>query len=309
VAGYRAIRAAADMAPERFLFTVAQWALRLNHPREAITVLEKLGPNGPHTRGPGAYWGLLTRAYHAVGDGDRELSAARQARRSNVESMVALSLEARALASLGRIDDVRRLLDTALTLPMEQGPTPLQLMVGIARSSSPAQLMLSAAQELRAHGYEDAAQSALARALEWYRTHPVRDTSTTGRRFEVANMLYQSRDWAGADTAFRALAAADTGNFILRGYLGAIAARRHDDAAARQALAKFDSLRATLDLPNTEAGYWQSKINAILGNEERALVLMSEVWGLQGISGIHAEFDYERLWRSKAFREFVRPKG
>jgi hypothetical protein len=74
-------------------------------------------------------------------------------------------------------------------------------------------------------------------------------------------------------------------------------------------IAKFDSLRPTLDQPKAEAGYWQSKINAILGNEERALVLMSEVWGLQGNSGIHAEFDYERLWPSSAFRAFVRPKG
>ena len=309
LAGYRAIRAAADMAPERFLYNVANLAMWLNRPREAIDVLNELGPNNPHAGGPGAYWGLLTRAYHAVGDGNRELAAARSARRANVEPMLALSFEARALASLGRIDDVRRLLDTALTLPMEQGPTALQLMVGIARNSSPAQLMVSAAQELRAHGHEEAAQEALARALAWYRSHPPYGESAAGRRFEIAKTLYLSRDWAAADTAFRALVAADTGHFIYRGFLGTIAARRHDDAAARQVIAKFDSLRPTLDQPKAEAGYWQSKINAILGDEERALVLMSEVWGLQGNSGIHAEFDYERLWRSTAFRAFVRPKG
>jgi len=308
LAGYRAMRAAAELAPERFLFNVAQRAMALNRPHEAIDVLERLGPDSPHAGGPGAYWSLLARSYHAVGDAQRELRVARAARHSNIEPMIALSLQVRALASLGRTTDVQALLDTALTLPMEHGPTPLQLMVGIARVSSPGQLMVSAAKELRAHGHEDDAQTVLARALDWYRAQSVHGVTSEARRFEIASALYLARDWAAADTAFQALAAADTANVIYLGFLGTIAARRNDEATARRIIAKFDSLRPSLPQPRAIAGYWQAKISSILGDERDALLLMSEVWP-QGDSGPHMDFDHERMWSSEEFRRFIRPRG
>ena len=310
IGGYRAIRAAASLAPERFGYNVAQWAVYLNRPREAISVLEGLAPDSPHAGGPGAYWTLLTRCYHAVGDGERELRAARMARRSNMEPMNGLALEIRALAALGRTANVLALLDTAMAIPMEHGPTKLQVMVGISRISSPAMLMVAAAQELRAHGHEGAAQASLARALTWYRTRPAHSVENDGSRFEIANALYLSRDWADADTAFHALATADTANsYIVLGYLGTIAARRGDERTARHIIAQFDSLRPTLPQPRMIAGYWQSKISSILGDDQQALTWMTDVWGQQGIHGVHADFDYERMWNASGFRRFISPKG
>jgi DNA-binding SARP family transcriptional activator/tetratricopeptide (TPR) repeat protein len=308
LAGYRAIRAAAEIAPERFRFNAAQWAMTLNRPREAIAVLELLGPHSAHSGGPGAYWNLLTRCYHAVGDGERELRAARAARRSGMEPMNALWFEIRALTSLGRADEVQALLDTAVATPREQGPTTLQRMVGIARISSPAQLMVSAAQELRAHGNEAAAQQTLARALAWFRAQPAHTMTDEGRRFEIAHALYLARDWAAADSAFRTLPASNADSYIYFGFLGTIAARRNDDAAARRTIATFDSLRATLPQPRAVAGYWQSKISAILGDEQHALVMMADVWP-HGTSGVHMDFDYERMWSANGFRAFIRPRG
>jgi hypothetical protein len=121
--------------------------------------------------------------------------------------------------------------------------------------------------------------------------------------------LYLSRDWAAADTAFHALAALDTGNFIYLGFLGTVAARRNDEVTARHIMAKFDSLRPSLPQPRAVSGYWQAKISSILGDEERALMLMGEVWGQQGSSGPHMDFDTERMWSAKEFRAFIRPKG
>jgi serine/threonine-protein kinase len=308
LAGYRAISAAAEMAPERFRFNVAQSAVRLNRPHEAIGVLRLLGPNSPHAGGAGAYWTLLTGCYHAVGDADEELKAARAARRAHIEPMSALALQIRALAASRRADAVRALLDTALALPLEQGPTPLQLMVGIARISSPAQLMVAAAQELRAHGNEEAAQETLARALAWYHAQPAYASRGDGRQFEIANALYLARDWASADTAFRALAATDTGNYIYLGYLGKIAARRNDEATARRIMAKFDSLRPSLPQPRATAAYWQAKISSLLGDQQNALAVMSEVWP-QGHYNMHVDFDFERIWNAQGFRALIRPKG
>ena len=308
LAGHRAISAAAEMAPERFRFNVAQSAVRLNRPHEAIAVLRLLGPNSPHAGGAGAYWTLLTGCYHAIGAADEELKAARAARRAHIEPMSALALEIRALAASRRADAVRALLDTALALPLEQGPTSLQLMVGIARISSPAQLMVAAAQELRAHGNEEAAQETLARALAWYRAQPAYASRGDGRQFEIANALYLARDWASADTAFRALAATDTGNYIYLGYLGKIAARRNDEVTARRIMAKFDSLRLSLPQPRATAAYWQAKISSILGDQQNALAVVSEVWP-QGHYNMHADFDFERMWNAQGFRALIRPKG
>jgi hypothetical protein len=39
------------------------------------------------------------------------------------------------------------------------------------------------------------------------------------------------------------------------------------------------------------------------------MTTLAETFGPQGRSGAHADFDFERMWKSRAFREFVRPKG
>jgi len=308
MAAYRAITAAAELAPERFLVDVARSAMRLNRPHEAIAALQRLERAGAHNARSGAYWTLLTDCYHAVGDGEHELQAARAARRANIEPTRAVALEIRALVSLGRVEAVRAMLDTALALPLEQGPTRLQVMVGIARISSPPQLMIDAANELRAHGREDMAQEIFARALAWYRAQPAHAALNTKRQFEIAELLYLARDWAAADTAFRALAAADTNNYFYLGFLGKIAARRNDDGTARHIIAKFDSLRPSLPQPRAIAGYWQAKINALLGDQQRALTLLSETWP-QGHYRLHADFDYESMWTRSEFRALIRPKG
>jgi len=311
-AGAPDARAAAALAPERFSFNVARLAMTLNRPREAIEVLNTIDPNSPHAGGPGAYWDLVTFCYHALGDGDRELEAARAARRSNIEAMSALSLEIRALASLGRVDAIRALLDTALASPVDQGPTPHQLMVGIARISSAGQLMAMAAQELRAHGHEDAARESLGRALAWYRRQPAAVAATERHRIEVARTLYLARDWSAADSAFAVLAASDTtsaSNYLYLGFRGTIAARRGDEETARGVIARFDTLRTTLPQPRAISGFWQAKISALLGDDQRALTLMSQIYGPQGHHGAHTDFDYERLWGSPEFLTFIRPKG
>ena len=306
--GYRAIRAAAELAPARFRYNEAQWAAYLNRPREAISVLKRLGPNSVYTGGNDGYWGLLTSSLHALGD-DRELSVAHEASRHAVDPMNALTFELRALARLGRMAEVRALLDTALTLAQEREPAPLQLMVGIARWASPGQLMIAAARELRAHGHEDVAMEALARALAWYRAQPVDSALSEARQFEIGQALYLAREWVAAEEIFRALAVADRANFIYEGFLGTIAARRGDHVTARRIIARFDTLRSTLPRPHAEAGYWQGKIAALLGEEQRAMEMLRDALGAQGRGGPHEDFDFERMWPTKAFREFVRPKG
>jgi DNA-binding SARP family transcriptional activator/TolB-like protein len=302
---YRAISAAAELAPERFLFTVAQWATRLNRPRETIQVLTRLGPDGPYNY-EDAYWGLLTRAYHALGEYERELAAAREARRRYPERVDVVSFEISALAALGRILEAQELLDTALALPQGRPASPARVVDMPLEGFRPGKLIIAAAEEFRAHGYPEAATAALARAIAWYKEHPGADEA---HRYELGRAMYLARDWVAAEAVFRSLATADTSNFVYVGYLGTIAARRGDSLTARRIIAKFDTLRKTLARPHAEAAYWQSRISVLLGDDARGMTLLAESAGPQGHGGLHRDFDFERIWDTKTFREFIRPKG
>ncbi|HKP27954.1 MAG TPA: BTAD domain-containing putative transcriptional regulator [Gemmatimonadales bacterium] len=305
--GYDAIAAAARIAPERFLYLLAMSATWLNRPREAIDLLERLGPDSPYNGGTAAYWRLVTRSHHAVGDFSGELSAARRARATPVPPIVALSFESIALAALGRLEPLRAKLDTALMLPLDRGTSPRQLMAESGTSAG--QLMVLVAEELRAHGHEAAAEEALERAESWYAAQPPDARVDRARRFDLGMAAYYARDWLRADSLFRVLVAEDPGNFVYLGRLGTVAARLGDDSTARRILEQFDGFRSTLATPHTSVGYWQSKITVLLGDERRALALMSEAIGPQGRGGMHADFDFERIWATRLFRDFVRPKG
>ena len=174
---------------------------------------------------------------------------------------------------------------------------------------SPAQLMVLCAEELRAHEFEETAMETLARALAWYRAQPADAMLDRSRRLDVAWAFYYAREWQAAEAIIRSLVEEDPDNFVYLGFLGTVAARRGDQATARQILARFDTLRTTLPMPHTSVGYWQSKISVLLGDEERALTLLAESIGPQGRQGFHAEFEFERIWKTKAFRDFIRPKG
>jgi hypothetical protein len=169
--------------------------------------------------------------------------------------------------------------------------------------------MITAAIEFRAHGFTAAADENFKRAIAWYSGQQPAHVPEATYRFELARALYLSRDWSAAEASFRALAAADTSNFVYRGFLGKIAARRGDSTTARRVLALFDSLRPTLVRPHATAGYWQSKISSLLGDEAGAMKSLSEASGPQGRSVMHLDFDFEGMRDSREFREFVRPKG
>src|SRR5262249_13781914 len=51
VRAYRVMQRAAALAPERFRFSVAEAAVRINRPNEAIAALDSLGTNSPYNGG------------------------------------------------------------------------------------------------------------------------------------------------------------------------------------------------------------------------------------------------------------------
>ena len=145
-------------------------AREANRPRETVEALDRLEPERGWLAEWPFYWGQLSEALHMLGDHRRELRESRRAREAYPAHLGVVDYELRALAALGRVDEMNALLDECLTLP----PSP-----GLSYVMRP----VLAASELRAHGYFEAYEASIARALAWFEAHPVEGLPTTGRAF------------------------------------------------------------------------------------------------------------------------------
>lgn len=134
-------------------------ALHANRPRDAIDALTALDTEGLSERRP-LKWQVasgnqITEAYHRLGSYHRELKEANRARRRHADVVATVLWEMRALIALGRIEDARDRLEEALVMtPDADWP--------------PGEIMLRAADELRAHGHTGPAREILLGALAWY---------------------------------------------------------------------------------------------------------------------------------------------
>jgi tetratricopeptide (TPR) repeat protein len=270
-------------------------AVRVNRPREAVAALTRLDPERPPVRQLPWYANLLAQAHHQLGDYPAELGVAMRGRRLHPDHLSPLAAEARALAALGRVGDAGRRLQEALDLPLSAGATPgaVMRMVGA---------------ELRTHGHEAAARGAFAQALTWHESRPPQERSTAASRAWLAAVLYDSGRWAEARALFDRLATEQPREVDHRGYLGALAARRGDRAAALAADRVLAAWRGDYLLGRHT--YWRARIAALSGERERAVALLREALQ-QGRTYLvlHAESDFAPLRDLPAFQELVRPKG
>src|SRR6266516_3358309 len=153
-------RAMVSLAPaSEALYLVAEDAMALNRPREAADALITLGPDRGFTRGWWVYWYDLTTALHLVGDHRAELKQALEGTRRFPDNPQILSTQVRALAALGRVEEMRRRVAASVNLPPVQGWAPVDVL-------------LLAAVELRAHGHAAAADTTLAQARDWLAARP-----------------------------------------------------------------------------------------------------------------------------------------
>jgi tetratricopeptide (TPR) repeat protein len=292
---YRGQRRKMELVPVAFrLYYVARAALMLNRPRETVDLLLATDPAVPGLRDMTQYWELLAGARHLLREHDRELEDARRGRRQMPDSPVTLECEARALAALGRVDDVAARLRECTVLPREP--------------RTAGQVMESVAAELRAHGQESAARAALEQALAWYLGRPPGEAGSEATRSGRARVEYGLGRWAEACEAFEALRQGHPDGIDYLGYLGLVAARqgRHDDA--RQLAAQLRDL----DRPHVfgEETLWRARIAALLGEDAALGLLRDAISQGQGFgTWLHVDFDLEPLRGDSAFRELLEPKG
>jgi len=293
----RLAREGADLiGGQNWHYTVGDDAIYANRPRETLEASARIDPARGWIRGWVYYWDNLTKAYHMLGDHERELQEARRGRRQYPESQQALRHELRALAALGRVDEVHALLEESRGLP----GTRYRYVEHSRRAVA----------ELRVHGYRGAADEIIERALDWLRARLPDEGATSALRRRLAITLYLAERWQEAGEVFDSLAAEfpeDIGYTM--GYPGVVAARLGD----RETALRYDSALAALDTPflNGTNTYWRARVAAVLGDRDRAVELLRAAYaeGYKHDIHVHRNMDFESLYDYASFLELLRPKG
>ncbi len=294
-----AARAAVRLVPigtARFALIVSLRAV--NRPREALAEYDDLLRHGMPESGAAWYvvWGGRTELYHILGQHKKELEVARAGRARLSGSLPVLLYEGRALAALGRMDELRALSDEILAQRVRPGLTP-------------GDVLLTLAEELRAHGHAAEAAEVADRALAWYDAQPPAVLARGWRRDLEASLLYLRERWADAAAQWDSIPS-DSTNVVTRlGTRGVLAVRLGQPDSARTIAAEL----ARLDRPrlNGQHTLWRARIAAVLGEKDNAVALLRQAFAEGVAYGIwlHTDMDLESLRDYKPYRELVRPKG
>jgi tetratricopeptide (TPR) repeat protein len=266
----RAMRRAAELAPNsRAGYNLAVAALSMDRPEEALAALVRMDPDRGDMRNWSSYWTQLAHAYHMLGRHDEELAAARELGRRFPDRRVALTLAVRALAAAGRTTEIDSAIEAAAPL------TPRTYW-------SQGGALLTAAQELAAHGNPGAARVYYDRAITWLEQQIALEPGYAAHYEWLGNAYYDTGRWA------RALRAYDQGESLrpereaFARYAAAAAARVGRDAEAR------------LGRPNPwERGSYeiaQGRIALARGEEARAVAIMTEAVakGVPNLPWVHS---------------------
>jgi DNA-binding SARP family transcriptional activator/tetratricopeptide (TPR) repeat protein len=294
IAGLRGDRVAALQAARArgSAVDIAVEALKSNRPYESIEILSETDDLSTFY----FQWQTLMEALHMVGDYSRELIQTRHARDVYPDRLMMLGNELRALAALGRLDEVKRGLDESLLLPPEGGIVAVGVMGDVAA-------------ELRAHGFRDASLTVAERAVRWFHSRPSEEAATIRSKAGLAMTLYLAERWDEARALFQEVASAAPGDVTIQGYLGLLAARRGDREEALRISGQLQGMADPYDFGRDI--YLQACIAAQLGDLDRAMVLLREAYARGRPFGIllHRDLDLEPLRDYPPFQEFIKPKG
>ncbi len=296
-AGYNAIRRASVLSTTDvgFQWVTGYTAIDINRPRDGLQFIKELDPQASLFSGVDWLWRELTGAHHMLGEHEEELEAARRGREQFPDRLDVFRYEAWALVALGRLDDVMRLMDEALAMPVLRTP-------GFG-ALTPAGVLTVTALALRAHGHEEQATALLDRAVAWYQARPGEWRGSLAQTFRSAGQ------WEEARELYRELAERSPAAYGNRGVLGIIAARLSE----REEALRIDEYLAGIDRPYTFGGptLWRARIAAVLGEQERAVNLLRDAFTRGTNYGIwlHRDPELASLRDYPPFQELLRPKG
>jgi len=273
-------------------------ALSINYPQEVVDSLSRIDlfdkRLGKEDKGLTA--SQLMTAYHMLGKHMQELKVARRVRKAYPQLLSLLSFEARALAAMGRVNDVQKLIEESKTLPPQSEYSPGSIMRDIGR-------------ELRAHGHKEAAIPILNQAVQWFKSRPQEEKATVANRFALAGAFYALDKWDEAETLIEDLHSELPEDINYYGLLGSIAARKGNREKA---------LKISQEMKDNKTPYlfgyptyWRARIAALLWDKESAVNLLREAIK-QGRDYQDLNFfpqDFESLQDFPSFQQLMKPKG
>jgi DNA-binding SARP family transcriptional activator/tetratricopeptide (TPR) repeat protein len=301
-AAYQLARALAEAVPRSELMweQLARDALDFERPREAVEILGRLHPDSAALRGRASYYNWLTSAHHLLGRHDREIEAARHARRLFPSNLAVLRMELLALSALGRGPEVIQRfgeIDALPNDPLRRKPT----------------VMREIALDLAAHGDSAAAGVALDRTLAWLASRPAADQATEYLRFERALTLFAAGHADSAREISEELARTHPQNPQYVGLLGVLLAQRGEGPEAIRLSRQLGALGRPLS--RGQIPYWRACIAAQLGRRAEAVDLLrrarAEGYVFNGLLFLsaHLEPSFAPLRDYPPFQELLRPKG
>jgi tetratricopeptide (TPR) repeat protein len=291
----RLLRMAGEYVPQDYTinYLIALCELNSNYPRSSLQTLGKIDASIVFYASFGGklrFW-VQYRAYHLLREYEQELTVADHALLYHPDDNRFRESKVRALAAMGKLQDIPTVVDEALEYPDHY--------------FDPGCVMSAAAEELRVHTRVVAAREWANRAIAWYHEQP--DPSAYG--IWLANAYRLAERWEEARIILEELAAEDPGEVEYLGKLGTLAVRTGDERQAREL---FDTLH-NLDRPYLEGEhtYWCACIAALLGDRERAVALLRQAvsQGLVNPDEAFLEMDLGPLRDYPPFQELIRPKG
>jgi hypothetical protein len=238
-------------------------------------------------------WVLETTADHMLRDYEAELKAATRARRLVPRSQAILWWELRALAALGRANELKSKLDTLEsmpTAPLWDLPTP--------------DLLLALANELDVHGDTATARELRLRSLERLRRQPTDSQSRSGWRLATAQAEYYLGHYDRADS----LLGRDSSQLAYLQYQGLVAAHLHRPADANRVAKQLETFSERHDRGQTTLA--RAEIAAALGDTATAVSLVEQAiaQGLRVDLSLHPTPDLAPIRNDPRVLRLLEPK-
>jgi len=292
------LRQAEKLAPNDIVinYLIGLEALRNNHPQETVNIYTKIElPEYIYDHEAGAWrFGVLAKARHMLSNYQMELEEIRKGQKYYPDQLQLRADEVRALAALGRIQEVKNVIEESLTMQ--------------SRAGTPGDVMLEAAQELRAHGYLDEAQETANRAVGWYKNKTPEEATTEKYRSDLAFALYVAEQWEKTQALFKELAEENPENIEYKGFLGRLAARRGDQEEALRISEELQHIKRPYLFGSHT--YCRACIASLLGDRKQAVELLREAFAQGHAHGVylHRDMDLEALRKYPPFQELLWPK-
>jgi len=270
-------------------------ALRNNNPRKTIGTYEKMElPEDIYSYESGELkFEILAEANHLLENFQRELELAREGQNLYPDRLGLHIVEIRAVAALGRTQEIQKVIDRSLTMPPQE--------------VTPADVMLEAALELRAHGYMDEAERVADMAVNWYQDR-LSEKASQKQRAQLAFTLYVTNQWEKAENVYEGLAEENPDCVEYKGFLGRLAARMKKREEALKISEELQKVNYSFLFGYHT--YCRACIESLLGEFEQAVELLKEAFAQGHAYGVylHREMDLEPLRNYPPFQELVWPK-